>query len=333
MHEASLIATWSFALTPVRDAWPALASGGRPMDAVVEISRAIEEDPSVDSVGRGALPDADGNLTLDAMVMSGPEAIGAVAGVQGRMPVIDAAVRVMERTPHILVVGAGADRQADLAAAESGDGRVDARRGDLVTDAARQRWEAWRAAGARDVEDQSRDGGLAPPRPIDRGTGTLFHDGPGGHDTVCVLARGAGADGTLAGGATTSGTPWKVPGRVGDAPIVGHGLYVHPRWGAATVTGSGELAMASCTAFLAVERLRAGDGPVEAAAAALARVLEDHELEAHHQLAVAIMTPDGFSASAAIRPGYRSVRVRGGPDATVEVVAPDVELLGPPVGE
>jgi isoaspartyl peptidase/L-asparaginase-like protein (Ntn-hydrolase superfamily) len=137
---------------------------------------------------------------------------------------------------------------------------------------------------------------------VDRGRGALFDAGAAGHDTVCVIARGA--DGRLAGACSTSGTPWKHPGRIGDSPIPGHGLFVHPRHGAAAATGTGELAMGGSTSFLCVERMRAGEAPDAAARTVLERVLEDHELAPHHQLAVIAMDPEGRVGAAALRPDF-----------------------------
>ena len=197
----------------------------------------------------------------------------------------------MDATPHVLLVGEGAERLADAA------GVVE--RAELLTDAVRERWERRRARPAADP----------PRRPIDRGEGRLFAEGAGpgdaGHDTVCVLAHGL--DGRLAGACSTSGTPWKVPGRVGDSPIPGHGLYVHPRHGAAAATGMGELAMGGCTSFACVESMRQGASPAEAARLALERVVADHDLAPHQQLAVIAMAPDGVVGAAALRPDFIAV--------------------------
>jgi isoaspartyl peptidase/L-asparaginase-like protein (Ntn-hydrolase superfamily) len=100
--------------------------------------------------------------------------------------------------------------------------------------------------------------------------------------------------------------PFKVPGRVGDSPIIGHGLYVDPDAGAATATGAGELVMGVCGSFLAVEFLRRGHTPLDAAVFTLERIRRSYTLEPHHQVAMIVMTPDGRWASAALRPGFRA---------------------------
>ncbi len=291
MTSPRLLATWSFAARHCHGPLADLLAGADPLDAAMAVAAAVEADPEIDSVGRGGLPDTEGLVTLDALVMRSPSQLGAVAGLRDRLPAIRAARAVMDATPHVLLVGEGAERLADAA------GVVE--RADLLTDAVRERWERRRSAPAADP----------PRRPIDRGGGRLFAEGDdsghAGHDTVCVLARAA--DGRLAGACSTSGTPLKLPGRVGDSPIPGHGLYVHPRHGAAAATGVGELAMGGCTSFACVEAMRRGASPAEAAREALERVIEDQRLEPHHQLAVIAMTPDGVVGAASLRPDFIAV--------------------------
>ncbi|MHC4809724.1 MAG: isoaspartyl peptidase/L-asparaginase [Planctomycetota bacterium] len=292
MPTPRLLATWSFAARHTTAPLAELLAGADPLDAAMAVAAAVEADPEVDSVGRGGLPDTDGLVSLDALVMRSPAALGAVAGVRDRLPAVRAARAVMDGTPHVLLAGPGAERLADAA------GVVE--RAELLTDAIRERWERRRARAEVDP----------PRRPIDRGEGRLFADGgegagDAGHDTVCVLARGV--DGRLAGACSTSGTPWKMPGRIGDSPIPGHGLYVHPRYGAAAATGTGELAMGGCTSFVCVEAMRAGASPADAARRALERIIEDHRLEPHHQLAVIAMAPDGEIGAASLRPDFVAV--------------------------
>src|SRR5262249_38668683 len=124
------------------------------------------------------------------------------------------------------------------------------------------------------------------------------------HDTVSILARDA--RGRLAGACSTSGMAFKVPGRVGDSPIVGHGLYVDPSARAAAATGTGELIMGACGSFLAVELMRQGRAPIDAIVEVLQRIIKQWStrLLAEHQVAMIAMSPDGRWASAAIRPGF-----------------------------
>jgi isoaspartyl peptidase/L-asparaginase-like protein (Ntn-hydrolase superfamily) len=262
--------------------------------------------------------------------MLSPAQCGSVAGLRHHLHPVSVARRVMERTPHVMLVGADADDFAD----RQGLGRAA-----LLSDEARATYEKWRREGG--VVDQSRDGpsrtlGFDPLRPVDRrhgDDGRLF----GGatlpadearwrhHDTIGCLALDA--RGTLAGGCSTSGTPFKVPGRVGDSPIIGHGLYVDPEVGAATATGTGELIMGLCGAFLVVEAMRRGASPADAVREAVERMARAYELQPHHQAAFLAMGRDGSFAAAALRPGYRTA-VRD--IAGARAVEPDFIALADP---
>jgi L-asparaginase/N4-(beta-N-acetylglucosaminyl)-L-asparaginase len=123
------------------------------------------------------------------------------------------------------------------------------------------------------------------------------------HDTVGVLALDA--RGVLAGACSTSGLAFKLPGRVGDSPIIGHGLYVDPRRGAAVATGMGELIMGVCGTFLAVDRMGRGAPPAEAALEVMTRLRESYDLREDHQVGLIALAPDGGWSSASLRPGFR----------------------------
>jgi N4-(beta-N-acetylglucosaminyl)-L-asparaginase len=312
-----LISTWSFGLRGHAAAWPDLRDGGSSLDAVERACRIVEDDPDVDSVGYGGLPDATGDVTVDGCVMLAPDQCGCVCSVRRSRYAVSIARRVMERTDHVMLAGAG----ADAFAAEQGLERTE-----LVAPSARERWEAWRRDPARTV-DQSVDRGYDPPRPVDTGDGgRLFHPADeqrwAGHDTISVLALDA--RGTLAGACSTSGTPFKRPGRVGDSPIIGHGVYVDPRHGAAAATGTGELISGLCSSFLVVELMRAGAGPVDALVEAMLRYRDAFELRDDHQVALIAMRPDGTCGSAALRTGFKASITD--PERN-EVVAPDFVLL------
>lgn len=297
----ALISTWSFSERGVQAAWPALAAGGDPLEAVLVVCDAAEADATVDSVGFGGIPDASGAVTLDACVMLGPDRTGGVCAVARHLHVGRLARVVMESTPHTLIAGEGADR---LAEANGFAPR------ELVSDEARKRWETWKADGR--VPDQSGDQGLAPDDPGDGGP--LF--GPeSGHDTVSALALDE--RGQLAGACSTSGLPFKLPGRVGDSPIIGHGLYVHPKYGAAAATGEGELISGQCASFLIVELMRSGATPAEAIAATLQRLRDDVELRERDQVGLIALAPDGTCAGGALRDGFRYVVAAEGADPQV----------------
>lgn len=276
-----------------RNAWPGLAAGGSALDAVCTVADVAERDESIDSVGRGGLPDASGRMTLDACVMLGPARCGAVAGVSRHLPVTRMARAVMERTQHVMIVGEGADAFADS---------IGIAPEDLLSARARAAWEEWKS-GRRKVHDDGVDRGDY--RPLDRGggAGALFGERRWtDHDTVGVIARDA--RGAIAGACSTSGLPFKLPGRVGDSPIPGHGLYVDPEAGAATATGAGELVMGVCGSFLAVECMRRGASPSEALVEALRRIERSRALEPSHQVAMIALSATGEWASAALREGF-----------------------------
>lgn len=300
MPRPVIVSTWSFAARGHDRAWPALERGGPSLDAVETVCRVVEADPEVDSVGYGGLPDRDGEMTLDASIMLGPDRCGAVCALAGFPHPISVARGVMERSPHVLLAGEGAAAFAREAGFEAGP---------TLADHARSAWEAWKRDGVE--PDLSADRG-AGARPIDTGGGRLFgSDRAEGearwrhHDTIGSLA--IDSDGVLAGACSTSGTPYKHPGRVGDSPIIGHGLYVDPECGAAVATGAGELVMGVCGAFLAVELMRGGSSPEEALDAVLRRVAGRFRILEEHQVAMIALDRDGASAAAALRPGFRCV--------------------------
>lgn len=274
-------------------AWPLLANGAEALDAIEAGCRHIETDPAVDSVGVGGLPDASGEVSLDACVMRSPSECGSVAYVRNYPNPVSIARRVMERTVHVMLAGEGAEA---FAAAEGFE------QGNLLTDQARAEWERWTSDPKSEEFQSDRYRGWLPPRNIEEMRGAGGHDRP--HDTVCIL--GADRAGGLAGVCSTSGMAFKVPGRVGDSPIIGHALYVDPRFGAAAATGTGEVIMQMCASFLAVEFLRNGMNAADAARAVIDRTADTIPMHPDHQVAVLLLTPDGDWSAAALRPGYRT---------------------------
>ena len=278
MTEALILSTWSFALEANRSAWAQLAAGGASLDAVEAVCRHVEEDTEVDSVGLGGLPDAAGDVSLDACVMLSPAQSGSVCAVTKQLYVTSLARAVMEHTSHRLLAGAGAERFAVERGFETHE---------LLTERARTTYESWLA-----------DAGSVGPQNIDP---SLEEH----HDTVGSLALDT--SGALAGACSTSGMRFKTPGRVGDSPIPGHGLWVHPQHGACVATGSGELMMGSNTAFLAVEEMRRGAPVEDALRGAIERTAEEHELEPEDQVALLGLRPDGSWAAMSLRPGFRAI--------------------------
>jgi len=302
-----LLGTWSFSRRCLAAAWPALAAGGSGLDAVELACREAEADPRIDSVGYGGLPDADGAMSLDGCVMLGPRRSGAVCALRHCRHPVSVARRVMETTEHLLLAGDGADR---FAAAEGFPAD------ELLAPEAAEAWARWVRSGRTEHPTQDVDSSLL--RPIDDGaagddSGRLFgapaeeHGADEArwrhHDTIGVLALDAA--GVVSGACSTSGTPFKRRGRVGDSPIIGHALYVDPEIGAAVATGSGELVMGVCGAFLAIEELRRGESCLSAIRTVLERIASGGELKPRDQVGMIVLRADGEWASAALRSGFR----------------------------
>ena len=280
MSTPLLISTWSFSLPIIREEYPALSTVGSALDVVERCAIAAESDESIDSVGYGGLPDREGRCTFDASVMTSPSQSGAVCGIERHLHPVSIARLVMERTPHNMLVGSLADEFADSHGMESST---------ILSARAKAKWEQWK---------QSKQD-ATPPAPYDHGHGELF----GSHDTIGTLA--IDANGTMAGACSTSGMAWKIPGRVGDSPIIGHGLYVDPQRGAATATGHGELISGICGSFLVVELMGRGASPKEAIHDTLSRLAKCWPLEKHHQVAFIATTPEGKYASGSLRSGFK----------------------------
>jgi N4-(beta-N-acetylglucosaminyl)-L-asparaginase len=247
---ARVVSTWDFGVGANQAAWPVLAAGGSALDAVEAGARWAEADLCNSTVGRCGNPDRDGVLTLDASIMDGDGRCGAVAALEDIAHPISVARRVMERTPHVLLVGAGAQQFA----IEQGFPKQP-----LLTDKARAAWDEWRKTSK--YQPQINAERLDNARPGDKSN----------HDTLGMLA--IDASGKLAGACTTSGMAWKLHGRVGDSPIIGAGLYVDNEVGAATASGVGEEMLRNAASFLVVELMRQGRSPDEACREAIDRVV------------------------------------------------------------
>jgi len=245
---ARVVSTWDFGVGANQVAWKTLSAGGSALDAVEAGARWAESDLCNPTVGRCGNPDRDGVLSLDASIMDGDGRCGSVAALSDIAHPVSVARRVMEQTPHVMLVGEGAQQFAVQQGFELKK---------LLTPEAEKAWREWlkTAQYTPEINAERRS------RPGDSSN----------HDTLGMLA--IDAQGRLAGACTTSGMAWKMHGRVGDSPIIGAGLYVDNEVGAATASGVGEEMIRNAASFLVVELMRQGRSPAEACREAIARVV------------------------------------------------------------
>ncbi len=242
----------------VAEAMRMVENGADALDAVVAGVNLVEEDPADMSVGYGGLPNADGVVQLDSAVMHGPSGrAGSVAALEGIKYPSKVARLVLQRTDHVLLVAEGAQRFARMHGFPVEN---------LLTEAARREWVKW-------VETLSNRDDYLPPHGIDdTEIGSHFDDVMHHYGTIHCSA--IDLSGNISSVTTTSGLSFKIPGRVGDSPIIGAGLYCDNEVGAAGSTGRGEANLESLASFLIVERMRGGDGPQQACLFACQRIAD-----------------------------------------------------------
>jgi N4-(beta-N-acetylglucosaminyl)-L-asparaginase len=306
MAEYVVIATWPFGRTAVEKAMPLLEEGRPALDAAIAGAQAVEDDPSVHSVGFAGLGNAVGTVQLDACVMDGRTlACGAVAALENVRHPAALARRVMEKTPHVLLVGTGAK---EFAIKEGFPLET------LLTPESVALWEKGRPKAAPARSDASLP--VAP---------RYARGGPSDdHDTVTVLALDK--KGLLGGVCTTSGLAHKLPGRVGDSPLIGHGLYVDDTAGAAGGTGVGEEIIRIGGSLLIVEALRAGKSPQEACEQAVRRINALAVRRGVHPASVAFLSldPKGrVGAACTARTNFQYAVARAGKAELLK--APEIE--------
>ncbi|HEY1046750.1 MAG TPA: N(4)-(beta-N-acetylglucosaminyl)-L-asparaginase [Bacteroidia bacterium] len=251
-----VLSTWyNQSVTANLEAWKVLESKGTALDAVEAGVKVSENDINNCCVGLSANPDRDGYVTLDASIMNHKFEIGAVAAMERIKSPIHTARQVMENTPHVMIVGKGAQDFAvsQGAALESG----------ILSDHAERAYKEWlkKSDYQPQMNIEKNEGKLAP---------DFLESGEYNHDTIGMIA--IDAEGNLSGACTTSGMAFKMHGRVGDSPIIGAGLYVDNEVGAATATGQGEEVIRICGSFLVVEFMRQGYSPEEACKKAVQRI-------------------------------------------------------------
>jgi N4-(beta-N-acetylglucosaminyl)-L-asparaginase len=250
-----VISTWDFGRDANKAAWQVLAKGGRSLDAVEAGVRVPEADPTNQTVGFGGLPDRDGHVTLDACIMDENGNCGSVMCLEHIMHPISVARLVMEKTPHVVLVGEGA---LQFALSQG------FKKQNLLTPEREKAWKEWLKSSnyspRANIENQLYQKKENEPMP----------GGKENHDTIGMLALDS--QGNLSGACTTSGMAYKMRGRVGDSPVIGAGLYVDNEIGAATSTGVGEEVIRCVGSHLVVELMRQGYSPTEACKKAVERI-------------------------------------------------------------
>ncbi|MBC3765631.1 isoaspartyl peptidase/L-asparaginase family protein [Neptunicella marina] len=264
-----VVSTWEHGIPANEAAWKILHQGGKALDAVEAGVRVPEGDPAIRTVGYGGYPDANGVVTLDACIMDENMNCGSVAFLQNIKHPVSVARKVMEDTPHVMLVGEGA-----LEFAKSKGFKEE----NLLTPEAKADWQRW--LKEREVQMINIEN----------------------HDTIGMLALDANGD--LSGACTTSGAAYKMHGRVGDSPLIGAGLYVDNEIGAATATGMGELMIKTVGCHLVVEFMRQGATPQQACQQAVERIatkLGDYKA---FQVGFLALNKQGQYGAYCIQPGF-----------------------------
>jgi N4-(beta-N-acetylglucosaminyl)-L-asparaginase len=311
-----------------------LESGGDTLDAVIATVTILEDDPNVHSVGRGGLPNEDGVVELDASVMHGPtRRAGSVASVQRIKNVARLAKVVMERTNHVMLVGDGARRFA----VDEGFEEMN-----LLTDSSRKIWLAWKARtsynwrpGTDSPEWKAAVAQIFNNDPEQIAFAMrMINNPPTG--TINCLAVNEKAE--VSGTTTTSGLAWKIPGRVGDSPIIGAGLFVDGDVGAAGSTGKGEENIKISGGHTIVEMMRKGMKPSDACLEALGRVVRNYngdkqKLGTFHLYYYAVNKDGEYGSASLWKNGYQADKgaqfaVHDGTEARLESCKTFYDELG-----
>ncbi len=266
-----VISTWNHGLPANEAAWEILSKGGYSLDAVEAGVRVPEGDPKVITVGYGGIPDSEGKVTLDACIMDERGRAGSVTYLQHIKHPISVARLVMEKTPHVMLSGKGAFEFAR---------KNGFRKEKLLTPERKAAWKKWKKGKKKFSNEINIEN----------------------HDTIGMLA--IDKDGRMSGACTTSGMGYKMPGRVGDSPIIGAGLFVDGEIGGAAATGSGELVMKTLGTFLVVELMRNGMSPSRACEEAVKRIVKKIPDYEKYQIGYIALNKSGEYGSFCIQPGF-----------------------------
>ena len=280
--EPLIIATWKNEKATIAG-WNKLMETGKALDGVEAGARIPEADPNDTSVGYGGYPDRDGHVTLDACIMDHLGNAGSVTFLEGIMHPISVARAVMEKTPHVMLSGAGALKFA----LEQGF-KVE----NLLTESSKKAWEEWK-----------KESKYEPVINIER------------HDTIGLL--GIGKAGEIAGACTTSGLAFKMHGRVGDSPIIGGAVFCDDEVGGACATGLGEFVMKTLGSFLIVELMRQGMSPQKACEEAVMRIVKRYKYK-EFQIGYLALNKKGEYGAYAIQKGFNYTITKNGKTQVIE---------------
>ena len=295
--EPIVISTWKHGIAANEKAYGILLGGGNSLDAVEQGVRVSEDDPTVLSVGYGGLPDAEGRVTLDAAIMDCNARIGAVICLEHIKNPISVARLILEQTEHVCLAGEGAFNFAVMNGFQPDI---------LHTETSIRKYNEWKEGSYGKSQEFHTDEYKVKKMGINE---------DGNHDTIGMVA--IDKEGRLSASCTTSGTAWKLHGRVGDTPIIGAGIYVDGKVGAAAATGRGEECVRACGSFLAVEMMRQGKSPQEACEYAARRVVElnllsHHNRDHEYQVGFIAINAAGESGAASVREGFEYALYKGG---------------------
>lgn len=287
-----VISTWKHGISANEKANEILTNGGTSLDAVEQGVRIAEDNPNVLSVGYGGLPDAEGRLTLDAAIMDWKARIGSVICVEHIKNPVSVARMILEKTEHVCLAGEGAYNfaitngfQPDI----------------LHTETSIKKYNEWKTGLYGRSQEFHTD-----EYKVKTANGLGINE-DGNHDTIAMVA--IDKDGHISASCTTSGTAWKLHGRVGDSPIIGAGLYVDGESGGAASTGRGEECVRACGSFLVVEMMRQGMTPQEACEFASKRVIKlnllSHKNRDHdYQVGFIAVNTKGEYGAYSVREGF-----------------------------
>jgi N4-(beta-N-acetylglucosaminyl)-L-asparaginase len=263
-----VLSTWDFGRAANLAAWEILKNGGRALDAVEAGVKVPEADPNNHTVGYSGYPDRDGRVTLDACIMDELGNCGSVAALEHITHAISVARLVMEKTPHVMLVGDGA---LQFALSQG------FKKENLLTPESEKAWREWLKKSeykpVMNIENSSYGAEKETTFNPLKLPGNVYN-----HDTIGMVAMDA--EGNLSGACTTSGMAFKLHGRVGDSPIIGAGLYVDNEIGAATSTGVGEEVIRIVGSHLVVELMRQGYSPENACKEAVTRIVKKNPARA-----------------------------------------------------